>query len=68
MSMKHEQLSLPHPSPRTDTPRVLIAPHRPHCPIPAAPKLFRPGNRCAHVEVIRALDVNCWNRIWLARH
>jgi hypothetical protein len=65
--MKYEQLSLPHPRPSCDRLRLLIAPLRPHCPIPPSPKLFRPRNRCAHIEVIRALRVNCWNRITLAQ-
>jgi hypothetical protein len=67
MSMKHEQPSQPHPREESDTLRLLVAPPRPHCPIPPSPKLFRPRNRCAHVEVIRALGVNCWNRIRLAQ-
>jgi hypothetical protein len=67
MSMKYEHLSLPHPTPGSDTLRLLIAPPRPHCPTPPSPKVFRPRNRCAHVEVIRTLGVNCWNRIWVAQ-
>jgi hypothetical protein len=67
MSMKYGQLSLPHRKLSSDALRLLIAPLRPRCPIPPSPKLFRPRNRCAHVEVIRALGVNCWNRIWLAQ-
>jgi hypothetical protein len=67
MSRKHGQPSLPHPSEGSDTLRPLIAPLRPHCPMPPSPKLFRPRNRCAHVEAIRALGIHCWNRIGVAQ-
>ncbi len=68
MSKKHGQLSVPHPGLSSDTLRLLSAPLRTHCPIPPSPKLHRPRNRCEHVEVVRALEVKCWNRIWLVEH